>query len=256
MMKAFAMIAVAGLASVAGADLVDVGWYVQDGLNGTVRPYNGENDLEAYSTVYRNWAGGTIGGTGVYTANVAAQGGGGRLHGDDTAIVPNGIQRLTSMGLNVANLNPVGQRLVSFTGTVQFFNAGLAPIGGFGFNSNLSSLAGGGLDGGGGSIRISFSDGSLDSLNIFLTNVAYTTWTFDTAVFTNGGTINTLGLQIRNPTDVGSSNAGLMVLNNGIVPVSGQSANTSIFIRTDNVPTPGALALLGLGGLAAARRRR
>lgn len=259
MKKALALFIVAGAAMVASAGPVEVGEFAIDRVSGAIRPVQlGDNSTEVLNTVYRNWAGGTVGGTGVYTHN-AGPVNGASLNGDDTNIAANGVNLLSAMGINHVNLNVAGQRLVSGTGTINFFHpVTFANLGAFGYNFNYSTLAGGGLDGAGASIRLSFADGSLESLGIYLPPASLTTWTIDTAVFTGGGALANMGIQIRNPTDIGSSTDKL-VLGSSVItsPYAGAPVgNTSIFIRTNSVPTPGALCLLGLGGLVAGRRRR
>ncbi len=262
----FGILAITALAGTASADITDAGWYVMDSLSGTARAYNGENDdsfsPRAIQTVYRNWAGTAPAGgaDGALQGLVDTNSTAGQLNGDDTNILSNGANRLSGMGINIANLNAAGTRLATVAGTIQFFRQSDGGfIGGFNYNSNLAGLAGGGLDGGS-SIRLSFADASLEALAIDLGSAPiYTTWSYDTATWANFafGSISNLGIQVRNPIGIGTSTNSW--INNGNVvagPIGTFDANTSIFIRTTDVPAPGAVALLGLAGIFAGRRRR
>jgi len=266
----FGLISMAALASAASAAVVDLGWHVQDGPTGTVRPYNGENGgwelgagPEALATSYRNWTGAPAGGAdGALQAIADTIVNAGDLTGDDVNFIPNGANVLSGMGFNFANLNAAGQRLTFASGAVQFFDAAtLLSVGGFTYNSNLAGLAGGGLDGGT-SIRISFADNSLNGLLIALPSIPLlVTWNYDpaTTVLTGGGTTLNLGQQVRNPIGVGTS-GDQWVSGNTVVagPIGAFLANTTIFLRLEStpIPEPTSLAVLGLGAATMLRRRR
>lgn len=244
----------AGSASVALAD--DIGWYTVDrvtgagfkvdesGINDRVQGDRYRNFANPPSVLLANFA------TGVNTRN-----------GDDIAMVAPGAGLLSDFGFSVSNLNANANQSLTFVRTtIEFFDAGGNNLGGFFSDLNMVAILGGtGLGGAGAGVRLNYGAGALTGLNLYIPNAAFVTQTFSGAVWLNGGTDNNIGQQIRNPPAVGTSANGI-IINGSYVSnpfgASGPVANMSYFIQTDNIPAPSALALLGLGGLVAGRRRR
>jgi len=259
LLAAGALLAAAGSASAGfNPGMNDVGSYTVNRLDGSIRPNSPFID-RATANAYADWA---TPGTGVINGLLTT--GLNRLDGDRVNIVPNGLNLLSSMGYSFANTNPTGStaRVTGVSSTVSFFDGvTLAGIGSFTTTSNLSTLVGGGLAAQA-SIRLTFAANSLEAFNIFLTPSTIVTIT-TTAVTFNAGTgtdpaLN--GQQIRNPVSIGSS-ADELILNGNIVadPFGAAPApdgNVSLLLITNDIPTPSTLALLGLGGLIAGRRRR
>lgn len=174
--------------------------------------------------------------------------------GDDLLQVPVGAGWLDAMGLSVANANgPAGSTLTGGAGTIRFY-ADDGPrtfIGGFNFTMPALSL------GVGSSARLSFADGALAGLNIFLPQNVWVTTQFTTITGTGGLTIANAGVQIRNPALVGASNDVMwdrtanIDFNFGGNPL----ANMAYFLKTNSIPEPATIGLLLLGGLGLLRRR-
>lgn len=175
---------------------------------------------------------------------------GGNEIADDLRMIGGGL--LCDMGINVANANgPAGVTLTGGTMNIRFYDffTGLF-ISGFVANLPVVALAPGG------SVRLSFGLNTLNGLGIILPpdiyaslQVATTTWS------AAGPTTANAGIQIRNPGAVGVSADGMIDVTTNL-PVGFGGAplsNTGIKVY---IPAPGSLALLGLGGLFAARRRR
>jgi hypothetical protein len=248
-----ALVASAGAAS-AQVMSVDLGSYTIDRVTGGLaQPSDGFSD-RVVNDSYRNWASPPSALTGVYSHGL------GTLNGDDLNMVANGAGWLDDMGFSIANNNAAGQRLANLSGSINFFRqSDLSFIAGFTVSVDAAAIFGsGGLDGGF-SARLSFGAGALKPLNIFFgANTAI--WAliqWDTATVTGGGSTAAIGQQLRNPPAVGTSANQLVLLNNVTpAPFANVVGNSSFFIRTDNIPTPGSLALLGLAGIAAGRRRR
>jgi hypothetical protein len=168
---------------------------------------------------------------------------------DDLAMIPfGGGSLLDTMGINCANVT-AASNLTGGQLAVRFYNN----LGGFisGFNANLPALA----LAAGGSTRLSFASGALLGLNISLTQNCYVSLQWNSATFSGAGTLADLGFQTRGPINVGSSTDNLInVTTNTAFNFGGNPlANTGIFVQT---PAPSGLALLGLSGLIAGRRRR
>lgn len=249
-----ALVASAGAASASIQTTTDIGEYRINRATGAVVAAD-FND-RVVNQVYANWqAPSTL--QGVLTTGLN------RLDGDDTFLsAANGAGWLDDMGFSLANTNAAGStaRITGFSATIQFFdNVTLTNLGGFTSSSSLTSLSGGGLAAQS-SVRLSFGAGSLKSLNIFLPRNIITTVTI-TAVTFGAGTGNNsslVGQQVRNAPATGTSTDSV-ILNGSVVPSpfgGNPAGNFSFFINTDNIPTPGSLALLGLAGIAAGRRRR
>lgn len=247
-----ALVASAGAAS-AQMMSVDLGAYTIDRITGGLaQPADGFGD-RVVNDQYRNWAAPS-------TLTATYSHGLGTLNGDDLNMVSNGVGWLNDMGFSIANNNAAGQRLAFLSGSINFFRqSDLSFIGGFTVSVDAATIFGGGGLDGGFSARLSFGANALSGLNIFFgANTAI--WAliqWDSATVTGGGSTANIGQQLRNPPVLGTS-ANQLVIGNSVVsaPFSNAVGNSSFFIRTDNIPTPGSLALLGLAGIAAGRRRR
>jgi hypothetical protein len=171
---------------------------------------------------------------------------------DDIHMIAGSAGLLDSMGLSVAN-NSTTDTLVTGTGTVRFYNfPGGTFINGFNFNMPTLNAAPGA------SFRLSFAAGSLLGLNINLPQDFFASLQWTAATYSLGtGTIANMGIQIRGPVAIGNSADGMIdVTTSTNISFGGNPpANTAFFFVT-NAPAPGSLALLGLSGLFAARRRR
>ncbi len=243
MKKVLAVLALAGLASVVNAEIVDNGVVTID-LAGNVV----ENDLfpAVDVEVYDNW-------------RAAAQGGASNLQalyragGNEIAELCNMTAggQLGSMGLNVGNSAATGSGLVltGGAGTVRFYNGTTgAYINGFNFTLPVLNLAVGN------SSRINFADGSLAGFNFILPQSVFVSVQYTSV--TGTVTLADVSHQIRNPINTGTSTDGLIdVTTNTNISFGGNPlANAGLYIKL--VPAPSSAALLGLGGLLAARRRR
>ncbi|MCC6676259.1 MAG: hypothetical protein IT436_03865 [Phycisphaerales bacterium] len=249
MKKCVGLLALMALAGAAQAEIVDVGHFVIDRVTG--QPTSGGSSADATLERYRNWAAPS-------TLLAGFAQGLGSLTGDDVNLVA-GPALLDTMGFSIYNGNAAGQRLAFADGEIDFFRQSDGSfIGGFLWNADLATILGsGGLDGGS-SVRLSFAAGSLVSLGINLESAMYVTQTFTTATLPLGGSDASIGQQIRNPPAIGTS-ADLLIIGGVITtsPFAGNPVgNMSWTITTTDVPAPGAVALLGLGGLVAGRRRR
>lgn len=195
---------------------------------------------------------------------------GGQEIADDLTFIPGGsLSRLSNLGFAVANSNGVAGS--SFTGgqvVIRFYDVDtglpILSVDGFnGFTANLPALA----LAPGGSSRISFGafgTTGLEGLNTYFlgrTGV-FASLQFNSVTGTGGFTIANAGMQLRGPIAVGSSTDVMFGIGAGPMPTGAFNfggtplANSAWFIDTNDVPAPGSFALLGLGGLFAARRRR
>jgi hypothetical protein len=170
---------------------------------------------------------------------------------------PAGVGLLSTMGINVANSNsPTGTALTGGSVLVRFYDMGNANAFIFGFTANLPALN----LAAGGSSRLQFAAAALEGFNVFLPQNILCSLQWNTATFSGtGASIANLGFQTRGPINIGASTDNLFNVTGGGTPFNFNGAplaNTGIFIDTNSVPAPASAALLGLGGLIAARRRR
>lgn len=239
----------AGTASVAMAD--DMGWYTVDRATGAgSRVIESEIGDRVQGDRYRNWAA---------PSNLLAhfETGQGTRNGDDINMVAPGAGLLSDMGFSVANTSATaGQGLTFVRTTIEFFDIGGNNLGGFFSDLNMVGFFGAGGLAAGSSVRLNFGAGALTGLNLYIPNAAFVTQTFTGATWLAGGA--GIGQQIRNAPVLGTSADGLIIGGSYVnSPFAGNPVgNMSYFIQTDNVPAPGVLALLGLGGIVAGRRRR
>jgi MYXO-CTERM domain-containing protein len=252
------LIAAAGFAASANADLVqpatqrlfhtDAPMFVDGHGGGTTR---------VDTRVYDNWTAPPTALTGLFTT-------GGTEIADDLNMQPIGAGWLDNLGFAVANSN--GAAGSSFTGGVvkiSFYRQSNGSVilsnGGFtGFTANLPTLA----LAPGGSSRISFGPDALKSLGWFFdTANIFASLQIQSVTGTGGFTLANAGMQTRSGGTIGTSADNMFSF--GPTPPTGNFnfggnpvANSAWFIDVDNVPGPGSLSLLALGGLVAARRRR
>jgi hypothetical protein len=239
MKKLLAVLAFAGMAGVANAEIVDNGVITID-LAGNVINQGPSPAVDV--TVYDNW---TNPGSNLQALY--------KVGGDEIAdlLVMTGGGLLGSCGINVGNSAATGSGLVltGGVGVVRFYDGGTGNyINGFSFNLPALNLAVGG------SSRISFADGALAGLNINLPNTVYMSLQYTSVLGTVA--LSDVSHQIRNPVIVGSSADGIInITSNQNINFGGNPvANSGYFVKL--VPAPSSVALLGLGGLMAARRRR
>lgn len=252
MKNALAMIVLAGAASMAVADETIDAHLLWSAPLGSAATYNsGSENLPRYENI-ANFSGSAL-------ANGGASGGITRLVADDISRTGAAGEALTEFTFSVANFNTTA---VSARARVRFYaadGAGGAPgtaIAGYSFNP------------------ISFASGSVALFTTgFLAGGAAMPVNFWAGItFDNVGTgisdaqLSLLGQGIYGPPTLGSSTdtafqtnlAGSHLVNN---PVGSQfnfqgSPPANFGWRVSTAPAPGAMALLGLGGLAAGRRRR
>lgn len=249
MKNVIAVLLVAGMSAAASAQTLlpgaETGHYVIN-LDGSIA--GGESGAVVNEN-YDNWRAAAQGGAsnllGLY--NTA-----GRELADDLNMINVGAGWLDSCGFSVANANgPAGSALTGGSGTVRFYRQS---DGGFidGFNFNLPALN----LAPGTSSRISFAAGALASLEIYLPSAIFASVQYSTLTGTGGFTIANAGQQIRGPINTGSSTDALWDDGAGFNFGGSPAANSAWFVKTDNVPAPGSIALMGIAGLVAGRRRR
>lgn len=253
------ILAAAGLAASASAQMAPsrgIDRIIQTNLTALTDQTVGAAGNDAVARVYDNWTAPPT----VLNANYNT---GNREIADDLNMLPNGVQWLQSLGFAVSNTAATGsgRNLTGGVMVIRFYNqatgAPILSVGGFnGFTANLPTLN----LAPGGSSRISFPAGSLATLGFYFpTNAIYASLQFQSVTGTGGFVMADAGMQIRNGGTIGTSTdalfdvaAAVPAFNFGGTP----AANSSWFIDTESIPTPGTAAILGLGGLLAARRRR
>jgi MYXO-CTERM domain-containing protein len=184
---------------------------------------------------------------------------GGTEIADDLNMTAGG--KLGSCGVNIANQGAEAwANMTGAAGTIRFYRqSNGAFLGGFNFTAPaLGAVAVGG------STRLSFGDGALAGLNIVLhepTIFMSVQYTAITGTYASGGAIalGDVGMQLRGPINLGTSADSMFSF--GPTPAPGffnfggnPLANGGL--KVSLVPAPGALGLLGLGGLVTLRRRR
>lgn len=167
---------------------------------------------------------------------------------------PLGVGLLSTCGFNVANFNgPAGSTLTGGQMAIRFYRLDTGLFIG-GFNANLPALA----LGVGGSSRLSFADGALESLLIFLPAPGvHMSLQVNTLTGTGGFTVANAGYQTRAPINTGTSTDNMInVTTNTTFNFNGNPlANGGLFIKTNDIPEPASLGLLLVGALAFLRRR-
>jgi len=178
--------------------------------------------------------------------------------GDDLAMVNVGAGWLDSMGFSVVNFHAT-EILNGGQGAITFYDMDYNPVldvtgmyNGFLFNLPPLTTAPGSSN------RIFFAAGSLESRGYYLPAnvIVCTSWV--TGTFSGGtGTAADMGVQLRDPINVGSSTDEMVDITAGQVISFGGSplANMAYFINTDFTPEPATIMLLGFGALALIRRR-
>lgn len=189
---------------------------------------------------------------------------------DDLTFVPQiGVGLLTNLGFAVANSNgPVGSAFTGGQVRISFYDLGTGNVipSAFGFTAFTANLPALNLAPNG-STRLSFGAAGAQALNglgwLFgNANGVYASLKYTTVTGTGGFTIANAGMQARNGGIIGSSTDNLYGIGPGPNPTGAFNfagtpyADSAWFIETNDFPAPGSFALLGLGGLFAARRRR
>lgn len=251
MKTTLALLAVAGLTSIATADETINAQLLNSAPLGTAVNFGSSENVARYDN--------TASFSGSAYSNGGASGGITRLVADDVSRTGAAGEALTEFSFSVANLNT---SVVSARARVRFYaadGAGGAPgtyITGYSFNP------------------IAFASGSVNTYTtgLLVGGVAMPTNFWAGITFDNVGTgisdaqLNLLGQGVFNPPTLGSSAdkafqtgaAGSFLVNNpaGANFDFGGQPVANFGWRVSTVPTPGAMALLGLGGLMAGRRRR
>lgn len=207
----------------------------------------------AVSEQYDNWRAAAQGGASNLTSVFVA---GTNEIADDLTFggPPLGVGLLSTCGINIANANgPTGSTLTGGQLAVRFYRL---DDGTFinGFNANLPALA----LAPGGSSRLSFPDGALESFNMFLpASGVYMSLQVNTLTGTGGFTTANAGYQTRGPINTGSSTDNMInVTTNSNFNFAGNPlANGGLFVKTNDVPEPASFGLLLVGALAFFRRR-
>lgn len=235
------------LSSVAASQLP----VIQAGLAAYDESADTGGGIAAVTTVYDNWTAPPTVLRSVFVAGTD------EIADDLTfpAGMPAGAGLLSNCGFNLANANgPAGSALTGGQMAVRFYRLDDGNFIG-GFNANLPALN----LGPGGSARLQFADGALESINILIpTSGVYMSLQVNTLTGTGGFTTANAGYQTRSPNAVGSSTDNLYNVTLGGTPFNFGGtpiANTGLHIKTNDVPEPAGLALLGLGALALRRRR-
>lgn len=190
---------------------------------------------------------------------------------DDLSFIAQpGAGLLTNLGFSIANSNgPAGSSMTGGSVRITFYDltTGLVvpSVGGFtSFTAGLPAVA----LAPGGSTRVSFGAAGAQALNnlglgwYLPAGGVYASMAYLTATGTGGFTIANAGIQLRNGGTIGTSTDSLVGVNAGPQPTGpfnfagAPYADNAWFIETNDIPAPGSIAILGLGGLLAARRRR
>jgi hypothetical protein len=175
---------------------------------------------------------------------------------DLTLIAAPGSNQITSFGWNVVNNNTVA--MTSSTLVIRFYDSAgnlLLTNDGFGgYQFSLPSIAAGS------SSRFTSNPVAIAqavTIPAASANFVYMSTTYTAATFAAGGTAANIGFGIRGPIGVGASTDNIFNVTAGTSGNFGGSplANFGLKVITD-VPAPASVALLGLGGLVASRRRR
>lgn len=245
MKNALALFVVAGVAAAASADVAQFGGRIFiDARTGAQSTAPSGNELG--TTVFDNSGGGTLGA--FSSTNLT------NTWGDD--FVATGTGTVDEFSFAVFNSGSSAGPLLTATAQVLFWDDTLAVApfspAGFqgGFNGNINF--GAGLNPGFYSI-VTFTGLSglginlLDTYNVFTQQITAKT-----------GTANRLGVVSANPIAIGSGFSDFYQ-NPGSAGegwYTSASGPVNLINKTVVIPAPGALAMLGLGGLVAGRRRR
>ncbi len=262
------MIAVAGAASAANAGVIlDTSNAAYSHLQSFSAFAIGEGSGSGNSTTvvtagYDNWTSPATGVTSLFpTAGLPGGGAGGDEIADDLTLAgaAPGVGRVSTIGWNIANPTAAGSgtniltatmviRLYTSTGALILTNQG---FGGFSFNVGFGAGLGPQV-----STRIQSND--LGNNSWFIPGATGVFMSIQTAAMTGTGGLAAVGYQTRGPIIIGSSTDSLIDVTTSTAFNFGGNplANTGLYLNTDNVPAPASFALLGLGGLIAARRRR
>ncbi len=239
------MFVVAGVASAASAEFGQFGGHIYIDARTGVQT-NHSTSFEAGTTVFDNSAGGTL--LAFSSTNLS------NTWGDD--FVSTGTGTVDEFSFAVFNSGSSAGSLLTATVAIRFYDdtSATSPFGPLGlqggFNGNVNF--GAGLNAGFFSI-VTFTGLSglginlLDTYNVVTQQVTAKT-----------GTANRLGVVSANPIAIGSGFSDFYQ-NPGSAGegwYTSASGAVNLVNKTVVIPAPGAMAVLGLGGLVAGRRRR
>src|SRR5436190_18347093 len=202
------------------------------------------------TTSYLDWNGsGTLASAGVLNGFITT--GLNSLNGDDAHM--NATGKLGTMGFSIANTNATGGPSLDLVeGEIDFFRQSDSSfISGFLWNVDFGPS--GGLPAQA-STRVSFADGSLESLNINLdTPDIFITTEFTNSVNTLDALDPNIGIQIRNPAGgaaaPGASSQDRLIINGAVSnsPFGGNpGGNSSYFVRLSPIPEPAMLGCISV----------
>ncbi|HLO41425.1 MAG TPA: PEP-CTERM sorting domain-containing protein [Phycisphaerales bacterium] len=238
---------VAALAGVASADIstetAQFGGYININLATGQTTYSDSNFSTRATTIYSNTA--SAASFGVSSTDLNS------TWGDDFTGVGSG-GTLSGQQFTVFNSGTSLGSLLTATVTMSYYDSVGAFLGGFNGNVNFGT----GLNVGFYSV-VTFS--GLESLGINLTssNLIVTQ-----KVASKTGLASRLGIVSMNPVNVGFSDIDMYVssstIGGGVAGwyTFGTSGPANMGLQVDVIPAPASVALLGMGGLVAARRRR